>query len=386
MEFACGTCRTVHAGWKPRCTSCGEWNQLTKVVGSMSDRGFVDRGGGGRGSGDREAGDRGGGSHGTDGSFSTSSSSMGNETTVSAFSAGGDSLSSFASVPVFVSEVSEEEIARTPTGIEPFDRVTGGGLVPAAIVLLGGPRGIGKSTLLMQVVDKVPCRWSLYATGEETKGQVANRAHRLNCVNPKMRLLQEQNIDRILSYAVELGVDLLIVDSIQTMVTSRISSGPGTPQQVKACTELVMSFSRTHNAKVIMICHLTKDGGLAGPESLQHLVDVILSFEQHEEIPALRQLRCAGKNRFGGVLEVGEFEMRDDGLAPISRGETADREERRLKDRDSSREDSLLPIVQELVYQLLDNGIEIDAGLLDRMGGVGGGLDLVPRTKPGGIE
>lgn len=381
MQFSCGTCNAVYDKWRARCT-CGVWDQVKKVsssLGPIADRVPADRVPVARGSGERESSD---GLSGDRGGIRREVASASSDASTSSFSPSEseDLLSPPASVPVFVADVAEEEIERIPTGIEPLDRVLGGGLVPASIVLLGGERGIGKSTLLVQVVDGFPCKWSLYASGEETVGQIANRVRRLNCVNPQLRLLYEQNIDRILSHAVELGVDLLIVDSIQTMFTSRIKAAPGTSQQVKACTELVMTFSRRYNAKVIIIGQLLKDGDFAGPESLQHLVDVILSFEQHEEIPALRRLRCAGKNRYGSALEVGEFEMRADGLAPISRVDTEDREARRLMDRESSsKEDSFRPIAQELVYQLLENGIQIDEGLIDRMAGR---LDLVPRSNP----
>jgi DNA repair protein RadA/Sms len=272
-----------------------------------------------------------------------------------------------------LTEVKVTEFIRNATGIEPLDRVLGGGLVLGGSFLISGGPGAGKSTLLSQMLfsakrpDGAPCERLMWATAEENVAHIAIRAKRIGTTHHKIRAARETNVDRILAHAERFQPEILVVDSIQTILTDEIESVAGSVQQVQECATRLDHFAKATNTCVVLICQVTKDGQSAGPNKLKHLVDVLLSLEVSDEFPALRWL-TSSKNRFGSGLETGWFEMRDDGLYPVARPDP--REEREAE------QDELAPVAQELVWRFLEAGGEIDPGLRER---IAGRLDLEPR-------
>ncbi len=224
--------------------------------------------------------------------------------------------------PVAATEVPPDDAtARVATGIAELDRVLGGGLVPGAVVLLGGEPGIGKSTLLLQLLAGVVGGGGgvLYATGEESVAQTAMRARRVGAALPGLRLVAETDVDVIVGHARGGGAarppSVLAVDSIQTVYTSELDSIPGAVGQVRECTARLVRLAKTTAMPVIVVGHVTKDGALAGPKTLEHLVDVVLQVEGDGGSP-YRVVR-AHKNRFGSTQEIGVFEMRGAGLVEV---------------------------------------------------------------------
>lgn len=226
-------------------------------------------------------------------------------------------------VPVSDAQATAASEERVQTGIGELDRVLGGGLVPGSLVLLGGSPGIGKSTLILQACGGLVAtgaRTVLYASGEESVAQVAGRAARLRDgafqpADDRLLLLAETRVEAILDAAREHRPDLLVVDSIQTVYSDAQDGLPGNLSQIRSVTGHLLSFAKTRNVPVIVVGHVTKDGQLAGPRLLEHMVDAVLSFEGDEE-RAIRMLR-ASKNRFGSTAELGVFEMTGVGLREI---------------------------------------------------------------------
>ena len=212
-----------------------------------------------------------------------------------------------------------EQAPRRPCGIAEVDRVLGGGLVPGSVVLLGGPPGIGKSTLLLQASAGLARRSGvvLYASGEESVAQVAARAGRLGAAHPNLLLVADTRVDAILAAASERAGQLaaLVVDSVQTVYSEGAEGLPGNLTQIRTVVAQLISFAKSHGVPVVVVGHVTKDGQLAGPRLLEHLVDAVLSFEGDDD-HATRMLR-ATKNRFGSTQELGVFEMRGAGLREI---------------------------------------------------------------------
>ncbi len=222
------------------------------------------------------------------------------------------------SAHVALSELaSEDDAERDSTGIGEFDRVLGGGLVKGSLVLLGGEPGIGKSTLLLQVAESLAGRGSrvLYVCGEESPQQVALRARRLGAKADSLLLLPEVDIAAIESATEELGPDLLIVDSIQTATDGDLGGAAGSVGQVRACTARLMRVAKDRNVATVIVGHVTKEGAIAGPRVLEHIVDTVLYFEGDRD-HAFRVVRAV-KNRFGSTSEVGIFEMGERGLVPV---------------------------------------------------------------------
>lgn len=214
------------------------------------------------------------------------------------------------------------ESLRTPTPINELNRVLGGGLVSSSAILIGGDPGIGKSTLLLHLVassfcDKIRMN-CLYITGEESIAQIKLRALRLGLSNKTASILAATNIEDIISTidADKNNIDLVVIDSIQTMVTRTLSSPPGTISQIRACANELVSYAKQNNIIILLSCHVTKDGQLAGPKLLEHLVDTVLYFEgdPNSHFRILRSI----KNRFGGIGEIGVFEMTASGLMEVS--------------------------------------------------------------------
>src|SRR5262245_33055566 len=223
-------------------------------------------------------------------------------------------LRSDAAVPLC--EVAADETARLATGIGELDRALGGGLVPGSLTLLGGDPGIGKSTLLLQALDRLAKRNGvLYVSGEESARQIALRAERLGSKSTQLLVLAETNLERILAQAESLRPAVLAVDSVQRVHAESLESVPGSVSQVREAAGRLLTFAKTRGIPTLLVGHVTKEGSLAGPKTLEHIVDTVLAFEGESGHP-YRILRAV-KNRFGSTQEVGVFEMRGGGLAEV---------------------------------------------------------------------
>ncbi len=266
--FRCQACGHEASRWHGRCQGCGEWNSMVEEVAVRA-------------------------------------------------TARAAQEAAVAAVPI--DEVSEaEDGRRLATGLGELDRVLGGGLVPGSVVLLGGEPGVGKSTLLCQMLSGL-ARGSagrvLYASGEESVGQVAMRARRVGASAPGLSLAAETSLERILAQADTVDPTVLAVDSVQTIQSGELASIPGSIAQVRECAARLAAFAKLRGVAAGLVGHVTKDGHLAGPKTLEHLVDVVLSFEGDGSAP-YRTVRAA-KNRFGSTQDIGVFEMRSDGLAEV---------------------------------------------------------------------
>ena len=271
-RFVCQRCGESFLRWEGQCRSCGEWNSLVETVIRTPS-------GGGRPP----------------------------RTTPDVAS------------PVALSAIGDEAVPRAPTAIGELDRVLGGGVVPGSLILLGGEPGIGKSTLLLQAAAGIG-RTVLYATGEESAAQVRLRAGRLGLLGSaaggSIEVLAERDVARILEIARARRPGLLIVDSIQTATIDELDGAAGSVGQVRESTVRFMEYAKGEATPVILVGHVTKDGSIAGPKTMEHLVDAVVTLEG-ERFAALRLVR-ATKNRFGSTDEVGVFEMAGDGLREVS--------------------------------------------------------------------
>lgn len=218
--------------------------------------------------------------------------------------------------PLHISKVETTDELRFPTGMGELDRVLGGGAVKGSLVLVGGAPGIGKSTLMLQICDSL-CQFSnvLYISGEESERQIKLRAERLKVEGKGLYLLGETNLQNMLDAVHTLQPDILIVDSIQTMYHDEINSAAGSVSQVKECTMALMHLAKSENITIFVIGHVNKEGSIAGPKVLEHMVDCVLYFEGERHM-AYRILRAA-KNRFGATNEIGVFEMEEGGLIEV---------------------------------------------------------------------
>lgn len=214
------------------------------------------------------------------------------------------------------SELELPNYMRTKTGMGELDRTLGGGLVDRSCVLLSGEPGIGKSTLLLQICQELgKTRKVLYVSGEESKGQLKMRAERLGITSEDIYLLTETDADDILDECERIKPDVIIIDSVQTLSSSRFTSAPGSITQVRECSMSFINYGKTHGASVFLVGHVNKEGGISGPKFLEHMVDAVLYFEG-ERTNSYRIIRAI-KNRFGSTNEIGVFEMGDKGLIEI---------------------------------------------------------------------
>jgi len=215
-----------------------------------------------------------------------------------------------------INEVDENSGERILTGLKEFDRVLGGGLVLGSLVLVGGDPGIGKSTLLLQVCEKFAENNEVYyISGEESKGQIKIRANRLGVSSPSIKLISETDMDTIVQLCLDNRPDIIIIDSIQTMSCQHVSSAPGSASQIKEATSALMRLAKENGITVFVIGHVTKEGSLAGPKMLEHMVDTVLYFEGDKNL-SYRLLRAV-KNRFGSTNEIGVFDMASTGLIEV---------------------------------------------------------------------
>ncbi len=216
-----------------------------------------------------------------------------------------------------LSEVKPGDVERTPTGQTELDRVLGGGLVPGSVVLIGGDPGIGKSTLLLQTMALLSEQLAtLYVTGEESLEQVSMRAHRLNLTADRIRLLAETNIEAILAHAQTEHPQVMVIDSIQTIYTELLQSAPGAVAQVRESAAQLVRYAKKSGTALFLVGHVTKEGTLAGPRVLEHMVDTVLYFEGDTN-SQFRVVRAI-KNRFGAVNELGVFAMTEKGLKEVT--------------------------------------------------------------------
>ncbi|MBO0693219.1 MAG: DNA repair protein RadA [Acidimicrobiaceae bacterium] len=231
---------------------------------------------------------------------------------------GGKAPGHAADAPVAIGDLSEEGGVPLPTGVDELDRVLGGGLVPGSVTLLGGEPGIGKSTLLLQAMASMAGRGArcLLICAEESAQQVRRRAERLGAVTPGLWLVAEADLPAIRAAAEQVRPDVVVIDSIQTIWDPEAESAPGSVTQVRACAHSLASYAKATGTVVVLVGHVTKDGALAGPRALEHLVDTVLTFDG-ERHHALRLLRGV-KHRFGSTGELGLFEMAESGLAGVA--------------------------------------------------------------------
>lgn len=265
--YICQSCGTESAKWIGKCNSCGEWNTyVEQVIHKAPAKRF-----------EADPGRR--------------------------------------MVPEKITEVQSDKLSRYNTGNNEFNRVLGGGLVPGSMVLIGGEPGIGKSTLALQIALNFNSI-VLYVSGEESPQQIKMRAERLGQLNENTLVLSETSLQAIITHISQLTPSLVIIDSIQTLFSEDIESTPGSVSQVRECAAQLLRVAKQTGIPIVLIGHITKEGNLAGPKILEHIVDTVLQFEgdSHHIYRILR----ASKNRFGSTSELGVFEMRNTGLAEIA--------------------------------------------------------------------
>lgn len=269
-SFFCQSCGTQFAKWQGQCNACKEWNTIVEEIIQKEDKV----------------------------AWKTET------TTVKK-----------AAKPLRIHEIDSAEEIRMNTTDEELNRVLGGGLVPGSLTLLGGEPGIGKSTLLLQISLKLPYK-TLYVSGEESQKQIKMRAERITPNGDNCYILTETKTQNIFRQIEEIEPEIVIIDSIQTLQTDYIESSAGSISQIRECTAELIKFAKETNTPVILIGHITKDGNIAGPKILEHMVDTVLQFEgdRNHVYRILRSL----KNRFGSTAELGIYEMQGSGLREVS--------------------------------------------------------------------
>lgn len=265
--YVCQNCGAESAKWIGRCPSCREWNTYHEEI-------------------------------------------------VAPTSASGPMADREKRKPELLDNVRSDEHSRKKTGINEVDRILGGGIVGGSLILLGGEPGVGKSTLALQLALALKDQTILYVSGEESEEQISFRAKRMKGSNPRCYILSETELGNILTHSENIKPSLIIIDSIQTMSTSLLESSAGSVSQVRECAAMLLKYSKISGIPVFLIGHITKDGSLAGPKVLEHIVDVVLYFEGDNNY-VYRILRSV-KNRFGSTSELGIFEMVETGLREVN--------------------------------------------------------------------
>ena len=262
--YLCYSCGDDHPKWNGQCTSCNEWGTLSEFKVSK-DRKIINQ---------------------------------------------------KSEKPIDLKSVyNTPQLERFLTKINEIDRVLGGGILPGSVILLGGNPGIGKSTLALQLLSKIK-KISLYVSAEESKDQVAIRADRLLIDSSHVHISSENNIDYILDQCVQLKPSLLIIDSIQTIYNDRLDALPGSVSQIRECGQQLLQFAKQNNTSILIIGHVTKEGTIAGPKMLEHMVDTVLYLEGDDRQD--HRILRSDKNRFGNTHEVGIFQMEVNGLTEVS--------------------------------------------------------------------
>ncbi len=267
--YFCQSCGAQSAKWVGKCPVCNEWNTYVEEVIEKEETKISSK------------------------SFSTKRESK----------------------PILLKQVERQNIERIITEDSELNRVLGGGIVPGSLILIGGEPGIGKSTLMLQLALKLSARKILYVSGEESEMQIKMRAERIAPPGDKCFIYAETNTQNILKQADALQPDLIIVDSVQTLHSSHVESPPGSVSQIRECTGEFQRFAKETNTPIFLIGHITKDGSIAGPKLLEHIVDTVLQFEGDRNY-SYRILRTL-KNRFGSASEIGIYEMLGDGLREV---------------------------------------------------------------------
>ena len=272
--YVCSNCGQEAAKWVGRCPACGEWNTFKEMTIRPASAAAAGRAG--------------------------------------KVLAG---LERREATPVPLSGVSAEEEPRYSTHDAELDRVMGGGIVPGSLTLLGGEPGIGKSTLLLQTVLNMSDRRLLYVSGEESEKQIKLRADRLSQRPSDCLLLCETRLEHVFTHIKNIRPDMVVIDSIQTIASENVDSSPGSVTQIRECAAALLKYAKESGVPVVLIGHITKEGSIAGPKVLEHIVDTVLQFEgdRHYFYRILRSI----KNRFGSTSELGIYEMRADGLRPV---------------------------------------------------------------------
>lgn len=273
--YVCSNCGQEAVKWVGRCPACGEWNTFKEMHVRP-----------------------------------TSSASPRNAAPALA------GIGSREARPVPIGEITADPEPRIVTGDAEFDRVLGGGIVPGSLILLGGEPGIGKSTLLLQTILSLTGRRVLYVSGEESERQIKLRADRLTAPTSDCLLLCETRLEQVFTHIKNVQPALVVIDSIQTMAVESVEASPGSITQIRECTAALLKYAKESGTPVILIGHITKDGNIAGPKILEHIVDVVLQFEgdRHYFYRLLRSI----KNRFGSTSEIGIYEMLATGLRPVA--------------------------------------------------------------------
>ncbi len=266
--YICSQCGYESAKWYGKCPSCGEWNTMNEEIKDVSSKASV------------------------------------------------PSRSSAYIAPVPIKEISTTDEVRYNTGSKELDRVMGGGIVKGSLVLLGGDPGIGKSTILLQICEHLGRNHRiLYVSGEESKRQLKLRAERLNVNSDNLMILTQTDVELIAETIRQDHPDIVMIDSIQTMTLTELSSSPGSVTQVRECTNFLMRVAKALDIPMIIVGHVNKEGSIAGPKVLEHIVDAVLHFEGDKQM-SYRILRAV-KNRYGSTNEIGVFEMTDRGLVEV---------------------------------------------------------------------
>jgi DNA repair protein RadA/Sms len=265
--YTCQNCGAQSPKWIGKCPSCNEWNSyVEEIISKKQDSGKL-------------------------------------------------AVQISANQPLTLDKIETLQNKRISVPIEEFNRVLGGGIVPGSLILLGGDPGIGKSTLALQLALVLKDRKILYTSGEESLQQIKLRAERLKTENNNCLFLCETSLEFLIAQTEQIQPDLLIIDSIQTISTETIESSPGSVSQVRECTSAILKYAKKTGVAVILIGHITKEGSLAGPKVLEHMVDVVLQFEGDSNY--MYRILRSNKNRFGSTNELGIFEMESDGLHEI---------------------------------------------------------------------
>lgn len=267
--YVCQNCGIVVPKWTGKCNACGQWNTFVEEVQEVGKKTFDNT----------------------------------------------PSIINISTAPQKISEISSLKIERIQTPSSEFNRVLGGGIVPGSLILLGGEPGIGKSTLLLQIALSLN-NTTLYISGEESPQQIKLRADRIKHNTDNCMVLADTQLESIVAQIESIKPELVIIDSIQTLQTNTIESTPGTISQIRECTNGLLKVAKHHHIPIIIVGHITKDGNIAGPKILEHMVDVVLQFEGDTNY-MYRIIRSI-KNRFGSTSEIGIFEMLEGGLREVA--------------------------------------------------------------------